>query len=245
MQTRVEVIRTIAAGNSFFIIPNFQKNKISKSVKLKLIRSLSKLQKTDGCVFLHSTSGADFEWDFYNSDGSSADMCGNACRVVAFYFFSKIKPKRRITFKTSVGVVQVDMKEPKLPLVRMPYSMKLLKFNGAILKLNSGVPHCIFWGDPQKNLAQKVRKTENANVTFVKRSRKGWNAVTYERGVENFTSACGTGAIAAAWAIKQFIKKQKPIEIKMPGGKLTVQFLTKNDIPFLKGPAKIEKTILL
>jgi diaminopimelate epimerase len=240
---KIEVFKTDACGNTFSVIPFFEKNLIPKFNKQKFIISICKKLKTDGCVFLLADKTADFKWDFYNSDGSKAEMCGNASRAVTHLFSKKIKKKQKITFRSQLGLVQANLSDERNPKVKMPYSVKLIKTTDLFAKINSGVPHCVVWAKPDKKMAAKLRKTENANVTFISVRGKKVFAVTFERGVEDFTQACGTGAIAAAFACKLKNPQKRKIKIQMPGGNLAVHFTGKGDIPVLKGPARIVKSL--
>ena len=65
-------------------------------------------------------------------------------------------------------------------------------------------------------------------------------SVSYERGVENFTSACGTGAVAAAFG-QSHTSGNKKIEVSMPGGRVLVDLT--EDIPYLIGPIEYHKTL--
>ena len=90
--------------------------------------------------------------------------------------------------------------------------------------INSGVPHFVVDINPDAELAKELRKAkelspEGANITFISYDgTETMGAITFERGVEGFTLACGTGAIAAAAFYKNKIKNENKQFIDMPGG---------------------------
>lgn len=186
----------------------------------------------------------DFEWDFYNRDGSKAEMCGNAARAVAYFLLHSRKNSKRdpiknqgpklCRFKTQVGWVQGKIcGSGGLVEVRFPLKPKLRELKdvlspggASIWGVDAGVPHFVVSDFVNKSFAKKLRRKKylnanGANVTFVHMRRKVLNAVTFERGVENFTASCGTGAIAAA---AYFGAGRNWIRIQMPGGILEVKF---------------------
>ena len=68
-----------------------------------------------------------------------------------------------------------------------------------------------------------------ANVTFIEKRTSYIKALTYERGVEDFTLACGTGAVAARWKVRDEFSQRQPLKVKMPGGDLMVALKFKGD----------------
>ena len=96
--------------------------------------------------------------------------------------------------------------------------------------INSGVPHLVVYNARLSNLdqlllvGQKHRQNgrllkEGVNVTFIDRK---FNSITFERGVDYFTLACGTGALAGAFALKDKLQRNK-FRFKFPGGDLLVE----------------------
>lgn len=200
----------------------------------------------DGVVFIESADGFDFAWDFFNSDGGQAEMCGNAARAVSLYFY-RVTGKPEIRFHTRVGPVHarvpnVDQIEVELPPIREERWGREYDF------VNSGVPHVLLNSGDLKNLStlrqqalEIKRRPEfsehGTNVTFLKPITPNQiESVTFERGVEDFTLACGTGAIAAAHSVLRGRENQR-LQVQVPGGCLTVLF--KDGRPRLIGPARI------
>lgn len=254
--TTFPLIKAEATGNDFLIV-DLQRTKAgelwtqefgslprSEWVKKLCDRHLG--LGADGVVFLEAHEGFDFAWDFYNSDGGSAEMCGNAARAVSLYYY-RGSGKSEMRFQTRVGAVHarvpnIDSIEVELPPIREERWGEEFDF------VNSGVPHVLIRSADVKDLgvmreqALTIKRRpefiqSGTNVTFLKPiSTTQVESVTFERGVEDFTLACGTGAIAAAHSVLRGREGQK-LSVEVPGGCLTVLF--KDGRPHLIGPARL------
>lgn len=204
----------------------------------------------DGCLYLiPGKSPINLIWDFYNKDGSMAEMCGNAARAADQYSrdFWGLKTKV-ISFSTKAGVIETKNEKKKIS-VEMPKA-QFLSFNKSVVFVNTGVPHAVWFVKSLKE-AQKKIKTIQSLRHFKEGSKNGYNvtliqekkrnqiqAMTFERGVEGFTLSCGTGAVAAAIAyrhrnLKEVEKTQFKVKVQMPGGDLWVS--KKNSEIYLTG----------
>ncbi|MGZ3768408.1 MAG: diaminopimelate epimerase [Bdellovibrio sp.] len=264
----VSVVKMSGAGNTFVLV-DARKNTdwIDTEKSLDIFRSEFARKvcdrvtglAADGLLFIESGSaGFDFDWDFYNSDGSKAEMCGNAARCAARFchefFASDLKT---IKFKTGAGMVIAQLLADNRVRVRMPEAKTIYKSlplnisSGAeenFSLVNTGVPHLVkniasmLDVAQLKEMAKEVRshnelQPDGANVTFyVEQSAGKINAVTYERGVEDYTLACGTGAVAAA-LIYSSDSHYKSVEVQMPGGLLQIQFIEGDPHPIMLGEA--------
>ena len=175
----------------------------------------------DGLVVLLPHNSYDFEWEFYNSDGSSADMCGNASRAVAHFAHEKgISKDGKAEFLTGAGVIRAtinglyvvsDMTEPKI------LREDIVENGETWWLIDSGVPHLVVIRDTLDDFdiaqARALRQKYNANVNICKVEGDTMYVRTYERGVEDETLACGTGMVAC------FIRNHKegavPDQIKV------------------------------
>ncbi len=250
-----EVYKMVGAGNDFLFANLFDaktKRAIAKTSKpigrAHLAKNLCRRQQSlgaDGFIFIEPSNTADFKWDFYNSDGSKAEMCGNASRCAVRFAKDILKLKNTsVSFETAAGIVtgkllgksraRVKLSAPKIHHEGLEVSANGKTWVGTFL--NSGVPHFVveakFESRDQLNRASaeaiqkhKIFGREQTNVTFMdilKNNRA--RVVTFERGVKDFTLACGTGAIAAALALTAKTKVQDELYIEMPGGELVVEF---------------------
>jgi diaminopimelate epimerase len=214
--------RFSGAGNSFFIADNITSIKIKETGRSQLAQKICNSfvnAKTDGLIVLEKKTGYDFEWDFYNNDGSEAEMCGNAARCVSLYYQKFIQPKNDLVFLTKAGKIEAKILSSEKVSVSMPKISVQTNIDGHF-SVNTGVPHIVVQGPANLKTAQKLRPLpapKGSNVTFL----NGTDAVTYERGVEDFTKACGTGAVAAA-ALRYYLSGTKQSVITMPGGNLEI-----------------------
>jgi diaminopimelate epimerase len=263
------LIKVSATGNDFLLIdlltaPNRQKweedfGKIKRADLVKKWCDRHEGLGADGLVFLESDTSLAFAWDFYNSDGGSAEMCGNAARAVSLYFFNAHK-KSDLIFRSKVGEVHAIVRsaddiEVTLPKIAESDWNQLINWQGSGSDsqlhfdfVRAGVPHAVIKvptlqdRDSLKALAFTVKaearfQKEGVNVTFVHAlAQSQVESVTYERGVEGFTRACGTGAIAAAYSLLQG-EENREIEVRVPGGTLFV--IWKSERPHLRGPAQM------
>jgi diaminopimelate epimerase len=236
--------RWSGAGNSFYIADAWtQKWTSKKNERSRQAAEICKIflhAETDGLLYLEPKKGFDFSWDFYNSDGSSAEMCGNAARCVSQYFQEKIRKQQKLIFSTLAGEVEATVLDNQRVRVVMPRLPKDFQKMEGHLHVNTGVPHFILEQEPSESVALSLRpipKNSGSNVTFVSQvSGSGCRAVTFERGVERFTEACGTGAVAAGALLTERFGKGR-YAIEMPGGTILVADTAPGERPILEGVA--------
>jgi len=210
----VTVTKYSANGNDFVMF--IAQEKEDRSALAKQLCHRQNGVGADGLVVLLPHKKYDFEWEFYNSDGSQAAMCGNASRAVAHFAHEKgISTDGKAEFLTGAGVIRAtinglyvvsDMTDPKI-------LREDIEEEGEIWWLiDSGVPHLVAVRDNIDNFdlkqAQALRDKYNANVNICKVDGDTMYVRTYERGVEAETLACGTGMVAC------FIRNHK--EGKVP-----------------------------
>jgi len=190
----------------------------------------------DGIIFLETSSTAHFRMRIFNADGSEAEMCGNGVRCLAHYIFSKEDILPTFTIQTMHDQMEVSVEGP-LVSVKMPtpkenvrlheVSVGLQKFQLHVL--DTGVPHAVLFVDniEQDGLlsaAPQIRfhsdfHPRGTNINFAKVCSDNTIAVrTYERGVEQETLACGTGAVATAIAAAAAYGIKTPIAIRVRSG---------------------------
>lgn len=216
----------------------------------------------DGLVVLSGSEEAHAKWKFYNSDGSEAEMCGNAARCTIRFLQDRYFPEFEvISFMTKAGVIKgrkiPDTGNIEITLLakgdqKFNYEQLTLKTEKNTFEgywIDTGVPHFVM---EVKDLAtypiQQVGKLlrhhpafgeAGSNVTFfqcVVGNRL--KATTYERGVEKETLACGTGVAAAAIVHSELYLQPFPIEVAAPGGDLVVDLSPVSRLLVLQGPAE-------
>ncbi len=187
-----------ASGNTFVI---FHTNKREDYSDLAI--KLCKKENVDGLIVVVPHFIFDFEWLFYNNDGSTASMCGNGTRAVAHYAKDNQIASNYMKFLTGAGeisckvegdIVETTMTKPKV--IKEPF----LEYELNWWLVDTGVPHLVTIVDDldkfDLEICSKMRHKHNANVNFAKVEDGKLKVRTYERGVENETQACGTGMVA-------------------------------------------------
>lgn len=244
-----QIFYTEGAKNTFFL--TFSDAFSFKTLKQ---RALDLGLDPDGYILASKGSKNDVNFSFYNKDSSLVDFCGNALRATGLCFFDEFG-EERVTLKTAVGEMKVEVLGENEVKAQMPApkDQEDLKVSDLSAKcIVSGVPHLVFDLkemkltiedlDQIRDFCQSVRsmslgdKRETFNLTFYEVQSSHVNCVTFERGVEDFTKACGSGALSVFRALNE-----KDSNLKMPGGMLKV-FKEKNEY-FMEGPASIIKRI--
>lgn len=241
------------AGNTFHICLNSDLGTANFSLQMKknLAKLICETEKADGFIFLkkNEEGATDYAWEFYNNDGSDAEMCGNATRCVGYYLANVIlAPKSNWSLLTSAGNIQIEKLDFETFKIGMTEIIQHTSTKGSFF--DTGVPHLVL--ELENYEKYKSKKSEAAalrfhpefspkgtNVTYVELAEdlNKMKAVSYERGVEDFTEACGTGAMAAA--MYNLIKRGSlKTEVEMPGGTLIMD-LSDTKKPKMTGPAKL------
>lgn len=265
-----------ATKNTFFFISEDEfKNQprpskfqaLSNSEIAKVLCHHYGTQGADGFVIVREVKNNhfDYEWEFYNRDGSSAEMCGNASRCMAYFVKSQMNfQKSELKFNTLAGTILVKYLDNLLSVKMTEHQLitlgeTLVSPSGEKIIysfINTGVPHAVIEvGDLKKeSLLPMVeifrRKKEfgsaGANVSFIKKNPDNtYEGVTFERGVENFTASCGTGVVAMALSIfnQANFSGAKSIEIKTPGGSLNIDLDSSEKFCWLTGSAELIEVV--
>ena len=198
----MKVTKYSASGNDFVMF-TAQKKEDRSALAQKLCHRQNGVG-ADGLVVIMPHDTYDFEWDFYNADGSEAAMCGNASRAVAHYAHEEgISINNKAEFLTGAGVIRAsingvyvvsDMVEPDI--IREDIEEE----GETWWLIDSGVPHLVCIREDIEDFdlveACRLREKYNANVDICKIEGNTLFVRTYERGVEDETLACGTGMVA-------------------------------------------------
>jgi diaminopimelate epimerase len=249
------------AGNDFVLIDNREGKVLLSPNDVIKICHRQRGVGADGLLLLvpSRTGKADWAWDFFNNDGSTAEMCGNGARCFARYIQRQAGANGKTSFETGAGIItatfsgdraKINLTPPKD--LRLNEKVQLSTGVETIHSLNTGVPHAVlFVPDADKAVVQgfghEIRfhrhfapKGTNANFVQV----LGPNQIrvrTYERGVEGETLACGTGVTASALIAAKLHGFTSPVSVKVQGGDtLEVSFREENDQfadVYLAGPA--------
>ena len=228
----------------------------------KLTLELCKLTGADGFMAVDYSAVADFKLHFYNSDGSRGEMCGNGARCICRFAYDLGIAGAEMTVETDAGLVcgwRLDENQYKVKLNNPGILDLHRKGDIAYVELgNPGVPHAVaeydgdLWGDSDciwdhmMLLRHDPAFPKGANVNFYQWVGEAEvNVLTFERGVEDYTLACGTGcgSIASTLWMRGNLPEGK-LTCHNRGGTLAVTIGgEKGDISsiLLEGPTEIVK----
>ena len=226
-----------------------------------LAKILCKQTGADGFMALDTAENADFRLHFYNSDGSRGEMCGHGARCICRFAYDHGIAGQQMVVQTDAGAVlgqrlAEDRYRVRLPL---PEHMDLQRKPG-IAYVEVGCPHAVqehnheLW-EQAADLKEGMRALrfdpafpKGANVDFYRwESADTVQILTFERGVEDFTLACGTGSGAVAAVL--YAQGKLPggvLHLRNRGGVLTVSIVgSENDIQQLglEGPADVTEIL--
>lgn len=240
-------------GNDFVMIDNrlgvFPKNNI------KLIAHLCDRRfgiGGDGLILLENDPETDFKMVYFNSDGNQSTMCGNGGRCLVAFAKKLQVIQNETTFNAVDGLHHASVNQDEIVSLQM-IDVNSINTTANYSFLNTGSPHHVQIVENLENYNVKdngaairygdLYGKEGSNINFVKKiNDTTFSLRTYERGVEDETLACGTGATAAAIAMNATGETDATsINLNVEGGKLIVSFDKKDNTytnVFLKGPAE-------
>jgi diaminopimelate epimerase len=246
------------AGNDFIVIDNRGKNVILTHEEIKAMCTRRTGIGADGLILIESSETADFRMNYHNADGFPGSMCGNGGRcAVYFAHLIGILPAS-VSYRFDAGSVQYEAEVTGIETVRL-HMLPPEDFRDAFQAgtwschyVNTGSPHTVIFSENLDDIdvitegrAIRHRKDlfpEGTNVNFLEITAPDALSVrTFERGVEDETLACGTGAVASAlmsFRLGKITSTRIRVRVKS-GDILTVAFNEKlNDIS-LEGPARV------
>ena len=192
----------------------------------------------DGLMFIEPSEHADFKWRFFNADGSEGEMCGNGGRCAARFARELGIATDSVSFETIAGVIDATMNDSRVKLrMTQPFDYRpgiRLDINGrgvVVDHMNTGVPHAVEFMDDVEEVeivadGRAIRThgefaPAGANVNFAQISGDSSLTLrTYERGVENETLACGTGAVATAILAATRRLVTAPVDVQVRSGEI-------------------------
>ena len=248
---KVQFQKMNGAGNDFIMVDNRSGGIQVGPTEIKALCERRRGIGADGMILLESAAGVDFVMRYYNADGSEAEMCGNGARCAALFAASLGAGQTdngvtHLHFLTQPGVMDARVEASRVAIsmtdaTDFEKSISLSVANGEEIVhfINSGVPHAVVVEPNAPSLSPKqviergrsIRmhgrfEPGGANANFAAVMEDGVVALrTYERGVEDETLACGTGAVATAVVFAHLGKAESPVSLLTAGGEtLTVSF---------------------
>ena len=249
----IDFFKYQGAGNDFVMLDN--RTSIYDNLSTQNIETLCDRRfgiGADGLILLENAEGYDFKMVYYNADGRESSMCGNGGRCIVAFAKKLDIITTEASFLATDGSHKASISVDETILLQMSDVNSIMRTNDYSF-LNTGSPHHIQIVDSIKEvdvkcLGSKIRNSdlygvEGSNINFVQQdSEDTFSIRTYERGVEDETLACGTGATAVALAMHNCGKTESTnLTIEVEGGTLTVSFERGGDKYhniFLGGPAE-------
>ncbi|MDJ0804469.1 MAG: diaminopimelate epimerase [Desulfobacterales bacterium] len=253
------------SGNDFIVIDN--RNAIAPADLPAFIQSVCRRKLSvgaDGLILIETDAAHDFKWQFYNADGSRAEMCGNGARCAARFAHINGIAGTQMTFNTDAGTIEAvvigeDVKIRMTDPVGLTMDKALALSDGeqVVSHVNTGVPHAVVETEdleaaPVRERGREIRyhprfAPAGTNVNFMAVRGPGAIAVrTYERGVEDETLACGTGCVASALVAATRQGWDSPVAVTTrSGGILTIHYRREGQgfgVVHLEGDARIVYT---
>jgi diaminopimelate epimerase len=251
-------------GNDFILVDEYERPVIPDEMKSEFAALYCERRfgiGGDGVLFLSKSGSADLKMRLLQPDESEAEMCGNGIRCFAKYAYDAGYIGTTCSIETIAGIIQtelsyeddtftaaIEMPEPRFARPDIPatgegeYKETIAGFE--VYAVNTGVPHAVVFVKDVDTVkitetAPEIRRhpsfPKGANVNFVQTMAKDAIKVrTFERGIEDETLSCGTGATAAAAVAMHLGYVSTPVTVETKGGGLVIELGKKT---LLKGPA--------
>lgn len=228
----IEFTKYQGAGNDFVMIDN-RKEDFPKDDPVLIAKLCDRRFGigADGLILLENDKEIDFRMVYFNADGKESTMCGNGGRCIVSFAQQLGLIGNETTFSAIDGLHHAVVQEDGRVALGMKDVESIEQVSKNEYVLDTGSPHYVIVVDemPEDILKQAhaIRynerfKKEGINVNFIVIKENQIHIRTYERGVENETLACGTGAVAAAIVASNYQNKMI-FEIKTRGGYLSVE----------------------
>ena len=260
----IEVTKMQGCGNDFVILEyeEFQKMDLEMYQAARLLCNRNFGIGADGLIIpKRDTEKADIGWFFYNSDGSTAQMCGNGIRCFAKYVYDKgYVTQKEFTVDTLAGIitprlmdngmVKVNMSKPILESEKIPF-VPVNNLNYALFAQNRdfignavsmGNPHFVIFlnqDEDTMDFAKKYGPTiekafefpEKTNVEFVKIRSYKKIDLRVWERGCGITLACGTGACATVVAGVLNGYIENSVDVHLLGGTVHIDWPGSKDNP--------------
>ena len=246
-------VKMNGAGNDFLIVDNregrYCTEQLSELARVACHRHLS--VGADGLMAVENPEGdADFRMRFFNSDGSVGEMCGNGARCICRYGYEFGLAGERQRVETTAGLVtgeridkrnyRIRLNDPTVLMTDYPVELEGKRWSCAYVELGDpGLPHAVVQMDDLRALdfeaLRPLGRALRAHPAFPKGANVNFYELigpdhiiekTFERGVEDFTYACGTGTGSTVAVLTVLgLVSGRQVVADMPGGRLIIDVL--------------------
>lgn len=259
----IEFFKMSGSGNDFILIDN-RSQSLAMGSPTEFVRKICERKVSvgaDGLILIENSDRADFRWRFFNADGSEVDMCGNGGRCAARYAFIKGIAGEKLSFETGAGIIDAEVKGDVVKLrltdahdIKVDFPISVNEKLMEVSFINTGVPHVVHSvGNLDKfdvfQIGRKIRYHQEfqpggTNANFMEVIDKHTIRIrTYERGVEDETLACGTGAVASALISSRKGLVESPVDVRVKSGETLKIYFHKTSGEFkdiyLEGKTKV------
>ncbi len=270
--SKIPFCKMQGAGNDFVVLDNRTLHLTPEQFPALARRVCSRRTSVgaDGLMIADvPTRGGDLKLWFFNADGSMGEMCGNGARCIGRFGYEHFAAKTPVVIEATSGDVaawrmdqrqyRIRLNEPTVLDAQRPATAQGAAHDCAYVELgNPGLPHgVLLWPDLENldyesvlfELGRALRNApefpKGANINFCQvLDRRHVLVRTYERGVEGFTLACGTGSAStvAALQARGLVEKEGPVSVENPGGTLVVESVWQDGAItelYLTGPTNV------
>ena len=249
--SRIPFTKMQGAGNDFIVVNNMELGLPAEKFPAIARKVCAHRVSLGGDALMVADApdhGGHVRMRFYNADGSEGEMCGNGARCLARYAYETGLAGEEIHMETVAGDVfgwrlsrreyRIRLNRPEVMELDYPVEVGGVSYDCSYVELGDpGLPHAVVHlpGLVEKSL-EELRPLgaalrshpafpKGANVNFWELLPDGTVCLrTFERGVEDFTLACGTGSgsTAAALTLRGVVPEGQRVRLTMPGGELSV-----------------------
>lgn len=222
---KLDVFYMSGAGNLFTVLDNRDLDLSFNELSFLAFKLCNKNEindnKTEGLLAVNSSDETDFDVLFFNPDGSSDMMCGNGGRCAVFFakeFNFIANTVQKTTFSMAGNHYSADFDDNEIKLYFPPpveiatgLEMKIQNYNILYDFIDIGSRHVVINKNKNnfinsKELLKKIRNSpeflpDGVNVNLFIKNEDKIDLMTFEKGVEDITGACGTGAISSAFSV--------------------------------------------
>lgn len=241
--------KMVASGNDFIVLDNRGKEfDRGDSSRIRRLCTRRMSIGADGLILLEDAPNHDFAMAYFNSDGFEVSMCGNGGRCIALFAHLLGIVDRDMTFIAPAGTYRatieslegesadVTLSMPDPADIHPREEIRIDDESLTIGTIDTGVPHAVLRVDDLSKVdvratGSRIRhharfERHGTNVDFIEIGERGVVGVrTYERGVEDETLSCGTGAVASAIMASIWADLPGPVILKpVSGEELSVSF---------------------
>lgn len=255
MSTQIQFTKMHGCGNDFVVIDN-RKRIIHESETTNFVQTVCERKfniGANGVMLVENSEQANVKMRYFNADGSEGEMCGNGARCFAKFAYDHGIVEAFMTMETLDGLYEaqvladgnVQISFPDIVMDSIDLNEQLVndQLSESYHYIWAGVPHVVIFGNNISEIedvefaqwAIKVKEHDqfsqhgtNVNLVEVCPDTSKLRIRTYERGVEEETLACGSGATASAIVAALLKKLHAKVQVQTRGGMLTIDFTLQN-----------------